>query len=215
MRILLSLCHILISASSLRNEQHFPFLQLPAELRNAIYDYALPCHQVRISDTSTIISRPVVLVRLADDANALWEFPRSRQLVTLTDICRQIRDEAKLLTLSAHEFSCYTTAVSGAFRQFRGTLGSDQQNAITHFRWLAVPADLKLSDGVIVGLFGGTIAALRELGSLRGLRHLVVEVSCRIRPRNLEGFESTLLQMVKNELQRVGRRPNVTIEWQG
>lgn len=94
----------LTQCRAIRNQRESPLLKLPAELRNRIYGYVLgrdPMHiHLSIHQAISLVPEQEYLYDRATPAQIRY----SRQLLAITETCRQIHTEAQFMLFSLNEF---------------------------------------------------------------------------------------------------------------
>jgi len=120
---------ILIRFSSLQNQHNSPLLRLPAELRNQIYAYVLGNLIIRPKPSKSLnqYGSPTPGLKLRAAGASLEDEERATRFLALTQTCRQVYAETKLLpfTLNAFDLRCLSQ-----LPDFIYNLSSWQRNAV-------------------------------------------------------------------------------------
>ncbi|KAH3968678.1 hypothetical protein HBI81_129310 [Parastagonospora nodorum] len=111
----------------LKNQRDSPFLRLPAELRNTIYNYVLGGLAIMAPHSSSWCRIQVLSIRPAPEE--LWQFPR--HFLSIVQSCRQAYSESARLPFVLNTFDAYP---SYSFLQFVENLPEWQRNEISMIR---------------------------------------------------------------------------------
>jgi hypothetical protein len=127
---------LLTGLGSHSNQKHSPLLRLPAELRNAIYQYVFDdCQQIRFVDGR----RSFIVCRNASTKTpAVWRHPWN--LLALTESCRQLYHETRMLPFENGEFCGYMKRMHLALSEY---LTREQINAISRVRLMVDKEDVQ------------------------------------------------------------------------
>lgn len=131
----------------LRNQEASPLLQLPGEIRNKIYQYALGGHHIYLDEHQPSFKR--LVIRRADGKRISKD-----DLFALGYTCRQTHSESAILLFSLNEFIGYFWS---SFEIQRCEFFSpSQRNAIRNISvTICCFRHFKGSETIIVDKFGG------------------------------------------------------------
>ncbi|KAF9697523.1 hypothetical protein EKO04_004295 [Ascochyta lentis] len=114
---------------TLRNRQWSPFLRLPGEIRECIYELVLGGKQVLVLSPRLYSADKT---RLENHLNDSFEPDTVRKLLYLTETCRQIHVETKFLIFKTNEFRI---ASNYSFKTLLDKLSQQQAAAIQTLMW--------------------------------------------------------------------------------
>ncbi|OSS50713.1 hypothetical protein B5807_04068 [Epicoccum nigrum] len=151
------------SSPSPTTQEHFPFLRLPAELRETIYTHALGGHIWKMS--MSYVDKDTTLAR-ADNSS-----PHALALL-LTN--RQIYSEARLLPFAANTFS---GRHEGHLREWARSLSPEQRNQVKALQFVRRGYVVESEQGMDVSpSFWMAVPSVGRWG-LEGLKRIEVEVT--------------------------------------
>lgn len=183
----------------------FPFMRLPAELRDLVYRYVL---EFSTSDAPLIVGKNGMLAmsREPESHYGAFSFPPARHLLALLSVSKQVNSEALPVFYFYNHFrfimgsnlrllAQFLRCIGHIRREHLGhisisyTLDSTQNTgAMTAFQLLAQCKRLRtfeLTVDVEPGIESETIKipGLESMGRLRGLKQVVLEANGFARPR--------------------------------
>jgi hypothetical protein len=192
---------LLTGLSSHSNQKHSPLLRLPAELRNAIYQCVFDdCQQIRFVDGR----RSFIVCRNASTKTpAVWRHPWN--LLTLTESCRQLYHETRMLPFENGEFFGYMKRMNLALSEY---LTREQINAISRVRLMVDKEDVLGRPYSLLVWYD----VAGHLAEAEGLKRIVM---AHVGPATLVGWEMCLEaieEMMRVCLKRKGADPSVRLE---
>ncbi|KAF2831058.1 hypothetical protein CC86DRAFT_430707 [Ophiobolus disseminans] len=186
------------------NRKNSPFLRLPTELRNVIYQHVTRGLQIRFVDgqQSFIVCRSAII-----QSTPVWQHPIN--LLALNETCSQIYSETKMLLFELNEFSGCIKHVQLALTDY---LTREQMNRITcvclitgENIWTGLPGS-RHSDELPVD------QVWKSLAHLKGLNRIVVEHPERCSPEYQPIYLPLLIRWTKCCFRRFGGKTSVDMD---
>lgn len=154
--------------------QHSPLLCLPAELRNRIYGYVFGVPWIRACCGSDRFCTYWGCNECIDDIlyRFKFKFHYPRRLLALTETCRQIHEETKILPFVLNKFHGKPESIDRALHYY---LDPEQSNAVTAVCFLVRNNGLEFEKPSIENLYSLPLQqdlaeALDNISYLRNLK---------------------------------------------